>query len=390
MGPLREAAHRVATMSTSTWRRLPEPWRRKTFEVVPGGGAAAVRWRAGLRAGHRAVAAESDGPPVEETAADEHGLPYFALREQDVRCAYRLLLYRDPTAAEVERHLEQGAVDLEYDLYHFTDLLLSSKERDDAVAGLREPMSAVLDGLTFYYRPCDTLLGARIAHDGAYEPEVAAAIEHLLPRGGTFVDVGANIGLHAIRGARAVGQQGRVVCIEPNPDNVELLELTMVANGFDHVTVRPAAASDRRGIVPLHARRGQSNATVEQGTIRWASDVQLEVPSVRLDDELGDLDRLDLVKIDIEGAEPLALAGMRDTLERFKPPILMELFPDAIRRTSGAEPAELLTDLESMGYRLMPFIPGHGMPTDVYSIESLLALPDELAVTHIDVLAEPC
>jgi FkbM family methyltransferase len=248
---------------------------------------------------------------------------------------------------------------------------------------------ALLDGLTFHYRPYDTALGAMVAHVGAYETEVARAIERLLPSGGTFVDVGANIGLHAIRAARAVGAGGTVICFEPNPGNVELLTLTMTANQFDQVTIRPVAASDRPGVVPLHARRGQSNGTVEEGTIRWPSDVQVDVPSARLDDELAGIDRLDLLKIDIEGAEPLAFAGMAETLARFKPPILMEVFPDALRRTSGVEPAAFLEHVASIGYQMLPMIPGQGEPNEVRSIESILALPVEHSVTHVDVLAVP-
>jgi FkbM family methyltransferase len=300
------------------------------------------------------------------------------------------LLYREPTESEVHQHLQLGREDLEYDVYYFTDLMLRSSEREKAAADLNEPQAGSLEGLTFYYRRSDTALGASVAHSGGYETAVARVIERLLERGDTFVDVGANIGLHAIRAARRVGPEGRVICFEPNPWNIELLSLTMAANKFDQVMIRPVAASDEAGEVPLHARRGQSNATVEVGPVRWASDVQVTVPSVRLDDELADLDELALLKIDIEGAEPLAFTGMAQTLKRLKPHIMMEVFPDALRRTSGVEPADFLAHVTSFGYRLLPLIPGSDELAAAHSIESIVALPERYGVTHVDVLAEPC
>jgi FkbM family methyltransferase len=365
---------------------LPEPSRRRLFEVVPGASATAARWQARL---------ERDGGPAAEVPApspvDADGdQPYFRLRRQDVVSGYRLLLHRDPDETEIESHLTQAAGNLEYDLYHFTDLLLTGPDRERALAALHEPLAGSLDGLTFYYRPSDTVLGAAVAHYGSYEPDVAHVIERYLPEGGTYIDIGANIGLHAIRGARAVGPTGRVICYEPSPDNVESLTMTMAVNGFDRfATVRPVAAGDKPGQVPLHARRGQSNATVEQGDVRWPSDIQVLVPSIPLDDELLDLDRIDLIKMDVEGCEPLVVMGMIDALKKHRPSMIFEFFPDAIRRTSGHDPLGFLVDIERMGYKLLPFIPGRGAPTEASTVETIAKLPAEHRVTHVDVLAEP-
>lgn len=336
-----------------------------------------------------APAPQPEPAPAPAARTDWSDRPWFLIREPDVLSAYRLLFYRDPTPEELEHHLSLGRTNLEYDLYHFVDQMLASPERAAAVAGLNTPVLGKLDGMTFHYRPCDTALGAFAAYHGTYEPDVANAIEALLPPGGTFVDVGANIGLHTIRAARAVGPQGLVRAFEPNPNNVELLHLTMAANGYHHVTIRPVAVSDGPGELPLHARRGQSNATVEQGVVRWDSDVQVTVACVALDDELADLDRLDLLKIDIEGAEPLAFTGMAETLKRHKPHILMEVFPDALRRTAHVEPADFLASVAALGYQLKPVVPGQGAPNAVYPIDEIVAMPAAYAVTHVDVLAEP-
>ena len=96
-----------------------------------------------------------------------------------------------------------------------------------------------------------------------------------------------------------------------------------------------------------------------------------------------------MLKIDIEGFEPRAFAGMAETLRRFRPHILLEFFPDALRRTGGVEPVEFLTMVQGFGYQLKPFIPGGGEPTEVHRIESVATLPAQHRINHIDVLAEP-
>ncbi len=335
------------------------------------------------------AAPPAEPAPAPEPARPDREPPWFLLREADVAGAYRLLLYRDPTPEELELHLSHSRTNLEYDVYNFVDQILASPERTAAIESLMAPKQGHLDGMIFHYRPYDTALGVFADYYGAYEPDVANAIEELLPKGGTFIDVGANIGLHTIRAARAVGPTGRVRAFEPNPLNVEVLHLTMAANGFDHVTIRPVAVSNVEGELPLHARRGQSNGTIEQSAVRWDSDIQVDVPCVRLDDELGDLDRLDLLKIDIEGAEPLAFAGIAETLKRHKPHILMEVFPDALRRTAEVEPADFLKMVQGFGYQLLPIVPGEGPPTTVHSIEAIVEMPATYKVTHVDVLAEP-
>jgi hypothetical protein len=82
------------------------------------------------------------------------------------------------------------------------------------------------------------------------------------------------------------------------------------------------------------------------------------VPTVELDDILVDLTRLDLVKMDIEGAEPKAIAGMADLLFKFSPDIIMEINADCLRGVSGMSVAAMVEKMEFHGYKPYTFRDG--------------------------------
>jgi hypothetical protein len=112
------------------------------------------------------------------------------------------------------------------------------------------------------------------------------------------------------------------------------------------------------------------------------------VQSVVLDDLLSGLERLDLVKIDIEGAEPRALEGMRTLVSTHRPVILTELFPGAIRRVSRLAPESYLDQLRSLGYDLFlnDDSETRGSPLDNAAI---LGHPDLEAHMLLDLIAKP-
>jgi FkbM family methyltransferase len=148
------------------------------------------------------------------------------------------------------------------------------------------------------------------------EPHLRSLLETELSSGGTFVDGGANIGFYSMLAARQVGVTGRVLAFEMMPDTAEILRRHVAANGTDCVTVLERALSDRSGDMVM--------ATVEPGLHGQASIVadekggrnQIGVATTTLDESTAELDRIDLMKLDLEGAEYLALRGATATLAR--------------------------------------------------------------------------
>jgi FkbM family methyltransferase len=142
----------------------------------------------------------------------------------------------------------------------------------------------------------------------AIEPGVRAVLQARLRAGATAVDIGANIGLHALTMARIVGPSGRVLCVEPLPHMASILERTLRLNGFgDRSQVICSAAAGSAGEATLHRAPHSPMSSLFPISEESAS---MTVRAISLDDHFAPGERVDMVKIDAEGAEPLIYKGM--------------------------------------------------------------------------------
>ena len=148
---------------------------------------------------------------------------------------------------------------------------------------------------------------------GLYQRELTALLRRRLPPDAVVVDGGAHIGVLTMLLA-ALCPGGRVYAFEPVPENHAHLQRNLAANGIDNVTVEQIALYGSDGELTLifdEAYPGGSHV----------GDGKCRVPSARLDTwaRSRNLDRLDLVKLDVEGAEPAVLDGAEETLRRLRP-----------------------------------------------------------------------
>jgi FkbM family methyltransferase len=185
---------------------------------------------------------------------------------------------------------------------------------------------------------------------GVFEPHAVAILRRSVRPGATVVDVGANIGVYSIESALAVGPKGRVVSIEAAPGHVQKLRENVDLNRMTNVVVVETALGAAPGEGRLSLPDGDNLGMFTLGSV---SGSQSHIVAVRtLDDVLGELgvDRVDFVKIDIEGSEYRALCGAKTTVTRDRPTILIELNEVALRRCSSSS-AEVKKLLDSFGYR---------------------------------------
>jgi FkbM family methyltransferase len=167
---------------------------------------------------------------------------------------------------------------------------------------------------------------------GRTAPAETAALRASLPPGGTFVDVGANWGYFSLVAAHAVGPAGRVVALEPDPRMHAELAANLARNGIRNVNALAVAASDRAGEATL---AGYAEADRNRGVSSLVAAPAGDAPSfaVRtapLDDLLDEqgIDAVDLVKVDVEGAEELVVRGMaRGLADGRYHRVLVELHP---------------------------------------------------------------
>jgi FkbM family methyltransferase len=211
-------------------------------------------------------------------------------------------------------------------------------------------------GLVF---ACDVrnALAREVFFTGRYEPQETALIGRLLGPGGVFVDVGAHWGYFSLRAADLVGPSGRIVAVEADPRIHATLARNVELNRLPHATAVHAAAAAESGTLVLAGfdeaqdNWGLSRVVGHDDGARGAA--SFEVPARALDellDELG-VGAVDLVKMDIEGAEAMAVRGMRAGLGagRYRR-VLLELHPNELR-SHGHDPGDVVAALAGAGYR---------------------------------------
>ena len=189
------------------------------------------------------------------------------------------------------------------------------------------------------------LAGMRMALDlqsekdywlGTYEPDLQQAAAHFIQPGMTVYDVGANIGYISLMAAALNAPQGKVFSFEALPANIERLKVNIALNGLEErIAVQDAAVVDKGGDVTfyMHHSGAMGKAAGSAGRDEQYQR-SIKVAGVALDDFIFAQGQPapDLIKLDIEGGEGLALAGMPRILEEIRPVFLIELHGEEAAR----------------------------------------------------------
>jgi FkbM family methyltransferase len=220
----------------------------------------------------------------------------------------------------------------------------------------RATLPSALGGWSFV---CDLrdCISSEVFFTGKYEPQESLLVRNMLRPGMTFVDVGANWGYFTLIAAGNVGPNGRVISLEPDPRLFALLQENTRINGFTQASAVPVAAAAISGQLTLAGYRDDGHNwgishLLQQGSSAAGPLFQAEArPIDELMDAMG-VTQVDLIKIDIEGAEKLALEGMKDGLRsrRYRR-ILLELHPEALRER-GHDPVTPLELFREANYRI--------------------------------------
>ena len=213
------------------------------------------------------------------------------------------------------------------------------------IPGLSRPLSMYTHG------PADLHVSRRIREEGIWEPYETSLVLDILRSGDVFVDAGANIGYFSLLAASVVGEEGMVYAFEPEPDNFRLLRASAELNGMGSriEAVRAGLArEDGAGRLYLSGDNLGDHQTHAGGAGRPCVPIEMIDGSAYL---RGRISRLDLLKVDTQGAEFLVMAGLMPLLRELPtmPRILIELTPRSLRQagSSGRELIELLAQTGS-------------------------------------------
>lgn len=202
----------------------------------------------------------------------------------------------------------------------------------------------------------DDAVQCTIAYYGEWEGLIHQALRKFVKPGDVVLDVGGHVGYSTLHFADWVGESGKVFVFEPMPGNVRRIESNLTLNGLrDRVEIVQAAVSDSAGEVEFAEssvlNSGMGAISVGRGGRK--------VRTIALDEWLARqrVDRVALMKLDIEGAEILALKGLKGTLAAKKiGALMMEVHPQDLPKF-GSSVQDVLNRLSSAGYQLTYWTP---------------------------------
>ncbi|MDR0631897.1 MAG: FkbM family methyltransferase [Holosporaceae bacterium] len=193
---------------------------------------------------------------------------------------------------------------------------------------------------------------------GIYDPNLVVVIDSLLPQGGVFLDIGANMGYVSLLASRKVGEKGKVFALEPSSRDFRRLVDNVNINGLGNIIFpHRLAASDKNTKMKLLIASEERNFLNTSGSEISFKGVEKvgteEVAALPLDAfvENEKIKRIDVIKLDIEGSELYALKGAKNTIERYHPAIILGVNHRALK-ICETDCSELQKSIDEMKYHI--------------------------------------
>lgn len=239
-----------------------------------------------------------------------------------------------------------------------------------------------IKGLRIYLYPGNELSRV-IFLTGYFEPNEFSVLDRILKLGMTFVDIGANMGLYTLFASKKIGPKGIVLAIEPSTREFQRLQKHVGINCLSNVLCLQIAISNCRTEADLLVATEEKSGHNTLGAFGYDSVISQGCERVHLrplDDMVREegLQRVDVIKMDIEGAEFLALQGSASTLAQFHPLLLLEL-SDRTLSQQECNSQQVWQFLTQNGYRIYAFDSNTGLPIlaqfkDYFDSENIIAL----------------
>ena len=165
----------------------------------------------------------------------------------------------------------------------------------------------------------------QIINEGVFEPKTTNAIKHLIRPGDVVLDVGANIGYYTVIFSKLVGPSGKIFAFEPTKHFGDVLKQNIRANHLENIEIVNVGLSNKRQKLSIDI--GPSSATLHSPAEFDVIIDHEEIPLLTLNDfvRLRQLEKIDFIKIDIDGHEPLFFEGAWEVLDKYSPVVIFEV-----------------------------------------------------------------
>lgn len=242
------------------------------------------------------------------------------------------------------------------------------------------PEFVMAEGHKIYLDSKDSL---GLSLDPNYESQETQLLKKIIKKNSTVIDIGANIGYFTLLLAKLVGPDGKVFSFEPDPNNFSILEKNVKVNGYSNVVLTQKAISDKTETTKLYLCKYSNGMHRIYESEMCEGHVEIE--SSRLDDFFKSIKfdgEVNFIKIDTEGSEVKVIHGIKNILKANKDiKILVEFEPGSIVQ-SGYLPKELLTEIRSHGFKIIP-LESKNILKEI-STEELLKKYNEKNLTYVN------
>jgi FkbM family methyltransferase len=248
----------------------------------------------------------------------------------------------------------------------------------DKVSGRAGQILISCQGCRLYVDPMDVGIVPHLLADGVYEPRTTALFKSLLKPGMVVLDIGANFGYYGLIAAQVVGSTGKVYALEPEPNNFRLLVNNIKLNGFSNIIPLQLALSNEEGKATLFLDKTNLGAHSIRHRNVTADGGLVEIETARLDDFVQsrmETQRVDLITMDVQGAEGLVFDGADQTLRKNDLKILMEFWPYGLKNL-GTDPRDLIRKLYGYGF-VINVIDKAGLSVDRSHLTKILDNPPD-------------
>lgn len=215
----------------------------------------------------------------------------------------------------------------------------------------------------------DLIISKKLIQYGYWEKGVTDLFKKIIKSGMIIVDVGAHVGYYSLFFSKYTGKSGKVFAFEPDSYNFKIFRKNILLNKINNIVAENMAVSDKNGYARLFL--DENNLGAHSLISSESSDNYINIKSAKLDDYFKEI-KIDLIKMDIEGAEARAIEGMSEILRR-NPNIklIMEFFPELILK-AGYSPEAMIEKLLSFGFHI--FMIGHqtGILTEAFGAREIL------------------
>ena len=157
-----------------------------------------------------------------------------------------------------------------------------------------------------------------------YEPLLKYSYK-LIKENDVVLDIGANQGIYSIAFSKLTGPQGKVIAIEPFAEMNEILKKNIITNSLNNIKIFQCVVSDNVGYEFLDTSKGIVSSSIVK---KFSDKNVLKIKSITIDDVAKGYTNISLIKLDIEGAELKALNGAKETLDKWRPTLSVEIDQD--------------------------------------------------------------